>query len=230
MADGQRVITGDDTHVRIWNTSTRSVETSFELGQVRVLRLSPDGRVLTAITEKGEMRVWDLDTKNETMRGMVATGNSLTGLTADGTRGFRRPPQRTERGTVFDAKSNAVVSTLANPHEGLTAWAALSPDGTRVATGGLDRVVNVWDASTGKLLHQLNGHSAAVKCVSFSPDGTRLVSASDESWLKVWDVATGQEVLTLRYPPRTITAVGFSPDGSKVATFGRGFVRILDAK
>ena len=39
-------------------------------------------------------------------------------------------------------------------HEGSPKSAAVSPDGTLVATGAADGVVRVWDGPTGKLLHQ----------------------------------------------------------------------------
>lgn len=41
--------------------------------------------------------------------------------------------------------------------------------GERIAAGGGDQAVAVWDANSGKLLHKLPGHRGAVNDVRFSP-------------------------------------------------------------
>ena len=43
--------------------------------------------------------------------------------------------------------------------------------GRRVASGGSDRAVKVWDARMGTSLQTLSGHEGAVHGVAFSPDG-----------------------------------------------------------
>ena len=42
-------------------------------------------------------------------------------------------------------------------------------DGKRIAAGGGDRVVSLWEVRTGKLLGRLPGHKGAVNDVRFSP-------------------------------------------------------------
>ena len=56
---------------------------------------------------------------------------------------------------------------------------AVSPDGTLVATAGQDGTARIWDSRTGRLVHDLTGHTGPVVAVRFSPDGT--VVASVES-------------------------------------------------
>jgi WD40 repeat protein len=107
---------------------------------------------------------------------------------------------------------------------------AFSPDGSRLASGGHDRTIKVWDTASGQMLRTLNGHTSRVNSVAFSPDGSRLVSASEDQTIKVWDTASGQELRTLKV--RTgANSVAFSPDGTRLAFGGDDkTVQVFDAR
>ncbi len=128
-----------------------------------------------------------------------------------------------------------------------------SADGKRLATAGQDRIVNVWDATSGKKLITLSGHLSGVNCVAFSSDGKRLASAGRYE-VKVWDVASSQEtplwqadrflrslggqkedtrhreLFTFKGHTGLVNSVAFSPDGKRVASAGDDGVKVWDAK
>jgi WD40 repeat protein len=103
---------------------------------------------------------------------------------------------------------------------------AYSPDGARLASGSEDGAVRFWEATTGKELLTLKGHSGEVRGVAFSPDGTRLASAGWEGMVKVWDATTGREICSLPHPGN-LWSVAFSPDGRHLASGGNG-VRVWE--
>jgi glucose repression regulatory protein TUP1 len=65
---------------------------------------------------------------------------------------------------------------------------AISPDMKLVAAGYRDGVVRIWDADTGHLVEQLDGHTDVVRSVAFTPDGKGLISGSLDRTMKRWDL------------------------------------------
>jgi WD40 repeat protein len=61
-----------------------------------------------------------------------------------------------------------------------------SPDGKRIATGGEDGSVGLFDAQTGERQLILPGHDFLVTGLAFTRDGRRLVSASPDGVVRVW--------------------------------------------
>jgi WD40 repeat protein len=102
-------------------------------------------------------------------------------------------------------------------HTDAVSSVAFSSDGKRIASGGWDRMVKVWDTLTGKEALSLTGHTDKVTSVTFSPNGRRIVSGSFDKTVKVWDALTGKEALALTGHTDAVSSVAFSPDGKRIA-------------
>src|SRR5205807_9554060 len=94
---------------------------------------------------------------------------------------------------------------------------ALSADGKKLASGGCDRLVNVWDMSGGfanaKLDQAIENHADWVFGVAFSPDGKHLLTASRDKTAKVWDLAARESVATFPDHQAGVYAVAARSDG-----------------
>ncbi len=97
---------------------------------------------------------------------------------------------------------------------------AFSADGKTLASCGYDRLVKLWDVTTGKLIRDLKDHSDAVYSVCFSPDGKLLASGGADRAVKVWDVSTGHRLYTLGESTDWVYAVAWHPDGKHIAAAG----------
>ncbi|MBI5932002.1 MAG: serine/threonine protein kinase [Chloroflexi bacterium] len=107
---------------------------------------------------------------------------------------------------------------------------AFNPDGSKIASGGDDNTVRIWETRTGSELSVLQGHTNNVHSVAFSPDGTQLVSGGADGKIWLWNVADGSGVL-LGGHSRSVEEVAFSPDGKLVASAGSDFmVRVWDVQ
>ena len=88
--------------------------------------------------------------------------------------------------------------------------------------------VVIRDATSGRVLHTLIGHTADVVCAAFSPDGRRLATASFDRTIKLWDMATGRTSSRSAATPRAWspwpsapTATG-SPRAASITRPGSG--------
>src|SRR5262249_21359517 len=109
---------------------------------------------------------------------------------------------------------------------------ALTPGGQRLATGGKDGTIRVWDVTTGEQQLRIEASRWDVTSLTFSDDGNLLVSASNtERLAKVHDATTGRVLATLRGHMAQVLSLTFVPDTLLVATAAAdGTVRLWDAR
>jgi WD40 repeat protein len=103
-------------------------------------------------------------------------------------------------------------------HIGGVRAVVFSPDGTMLASLGTDRLVKLWNATTGDVIHTLHGHSGNVRGVAFTSEGSKIASASNDKTIRLWKVITGKELQTLTGHTRPVNCVAFSDDGEKIAS------------
>ncbi len=129
------------------------------------------------------------------------------------------------RRAAFVSGRQAIVIDPARPrarvrvrHPGDITSLAFSADGSRVVTGGSDKLARIWNGRTGRRLAELDGHAGRVLDVAFSPLGTEVVTASTDGTARIWNAETGDLVAPLFGHTDLVRSVEFAPDGLSVVT------------
>ncbi len=74
-------------------------------------------------------------------------------------------------------------------HTATVTCTAVSPDGTRAASGGMDSMIRIWELPSGRCLTNLPTHRGVVWSVGFTPDSQGLITAGADRKVRVWDRA-----------------------------------------
>lgn len=99
---------------------------------------------------------------------------------------------------------------------------AISPDGSKIAAGGDDHQIRVWNAGDGAELHTLQTHGDWVRSARFAGDG-RLATVSADHTVCLWKLtADPAEPAVRKLAGGALQAVAWRPDGAGLATAGFG--------
>jgi WD40 repeat protein len=115
----------------------------------------------------------------------------------------------------FEPTSKHLISLLAEPTS-----AALSPDGSALATGDSFGTIILWNVAAAQPGKRLVGHGDTVAALAFAPGGARVASAGYDGQVRIWDVGTGETIRVMSGHEGRVTCVAWSPDGSRLLTGG----------
>ncbi|HET7852867.1 MAG TPA: WD40 repeat domain-containing protein [Candidatus Methylomirabilis sp.] len=120
---------------------------------------------------------------------------------------------------LWDVASGRRVAVLRGHSRGVSSI-AVSSDGTRLVSGGLDGTVLIWTLPEGVQTHALRAHPRSVYTVTIAPDSRMAASGGSDQdpVIRLWDLRAGQLLRTLNVPTDVIGSLAFSPDGLTLAS------------
>ena len=248
--DGRRFAVA--TSIGIWMYDTQTGE---ELSLIAVLpgegrdvtamAFSPDGKTLASGEEGGVGRLWDVttgkpivtfkevpDPRFAELRALVFSedGTKLIGASWNNEISVWELGETTKPPTILRMDGREASW-------GTISFMQLSPNGNFLAIvdpmaqewKNRSFLIKLWDATTGKQVHTLTGHTRQIKSIAFSSDGKTLVSGDEYETIRLWDTATGKPKATLNWGRGTATyALAFAPSGRFIASGHRDGVKLWD--
>ncbi len=196
--DNKKLVVGGFHELTIWDFSQPQVKLEKRIytraERAYAMVFLPDGMLAVAggrPGQEGDVRVYNLNAGNPKMENGVA---------------------------ILDGAHDAAVmlKELTETDDSVLCL-AVSADGKKLAAGGCDRLVRVWDLSPGyvnaKLEQTIENHADWVFGVAFAPDGKHLLTASRDKTAKVWDLAAKESVMTFPEHQNTVYGVAVKADG-----------------
>jgi len=190
---------------------------------VRSVCFSPDSQMLVSGDVEG-VSFWDVERK--VVIGQLPLGDSWPVYSL----AYRHDGNMLAAGTyntvyLVDPKEQKILS-IVNERDEIypEAWilcVGFSPDGTILASGSGNNVVNLWDVSNLKRIEELV-HGGDVHFVSFTPDGRQIVYGGWNRVIHIHDMITKETIYwECTYP---ISSGALSPDGKTLAIAGTDWV------
>jgi RNA polymerase sigma factor (sigma-70 family) len=134
-------------------------------------------------------------------------------------------PEDEKRAEADDAEAPLPAGALARlgtsrfRHAHITSAVAFAPDGKWIASGSHLGTIRIWEAATGKAVHEFKAQTG-ITSLAYSPDGKALASACWFGPILLWDPETGRQLQALKGFDGHTTVVALTPDGKTLASGG----------
>ena len=238
--DGVQLAVGSNIGIWLYDVGTGK-ELSLFSGMCQALAFSPDSRYLANGGGKyttDETQVWDTTTGYKVPLANVPASATALQFSSDSTKLISLSSLGNTISTLDLESGKVNVTTLKGGPESevgtVSEVYAFTFD--KIAFGGWNGKIQLWDTTTGKKLSTLRGHADSppqplpsrlppsplnrkrVLALAFSPDGTRLASGSKDNTVRLWDNASDSESTVLQKHTGWTNVLAFSPDGKILAS------------
>ena len=219
--DGNTLASGsDDSIVRLWNTKNGKVVANLQRDRtpLQLVAFNPDGQTLVSGHFALIGKLWNMMT-SESSEGFAGSSEvfSVT-FTPDNSLLIIHGGYRSVK--LWYVWQEEQDKTLPSNYISKVYAIAISPDRQKIAAGGLEPVVELWDIETGNNLSSFQGHQAEIRAVTFSPDGKLLATSSNDTTVRLWDISTQECLAVFEGQQLWNCSVAFSPDGQLLAHGG----------
>lgn len=114
---------------------------------------------------------------------------------------------------VWDvSKPDAPLNTLGDASNGRLLALCDVPNQRLLACAGVDGVIRLWDARTGKLTGKLDGHVSSVCALLARAQYAELFSGGSDEHVLIWDLRVNQGMSSLRGHATSTRCLAFGPN------------------
>ncbi|MDM8531316.1 hypothetical protein QUF63_09090 [Anaerolineales bacterium HSG25] len=218
LPDGQRVVGISSAGAWLYDLARKAkINALTPNGEVISMALSPDGLLLAAGIEGGDIWLWELETgqRRFILNGHADTVSSLS-FSSDGQTLASGSHDRTIK--LWDINDSSLIRTFSG-HDQFVTSVVFIPGQTGVASGSWDQTLRLWQTDKGLLnIETFRGNEAWITSVTASPDGKIIASGDIDGQIRLWRVADRLPIQTLDGHTSTIKDLAFSPDGTLLAS------------
>ncbi|KAG0050640.1 hypothetical protein BGZ90_006987, partial [Linnemannia elongata] len=205
----------DDSTIRLW--SSKSGACLFVLNghekPVLSVAYSADGRRLVSGSIDETIRVWDPQTGTPESDWVIPhVGHSRLAISADGRQFAVMAGEERDKIHLVDAitgKKGLILDDNAKGPEDI----AFSPIDELLVSVSKDKLVRLWDPSSGQLISRLSGHNSRITTCTFSPNGQQIASGDGDGIIRLWEVNTNWSSSATQQLTAPIRTVEYSHDG-----------------
>ena len=229
--DGKLLASGNDDHsIFLWDVASGQPLGRPLTGHAAVARsvaFSPDGTLLASGSWDRTIALWDVTRKQTMGRPLLGHSAEISSVIFCPDRQAKLLVSSSLDGTImrWNATSGHPIGQPISAHDGGVMTMAFSPDGKRLASGGGEGTIRLWEMASGQPIkhvgHPLSFHDGEILSVAFSPDGKLLASGSADGTIRLWDVSNWKPVGDpLLNDNGGVMSVAFHPDGKLLASGG----------
>ncbi len=186
------------------------------------LAFSPDGKRI-AVGGYHEVTIWDVADGGLVRRlGGIAQQTQSLAWSPDGKSlaAASGTPGKVGEACLLDPTGERPPVRLDRINDLMMA-VAFSPDGSRLAAGGADNAIRVYDIASARRLLLIEQHADWVMDLAYSPDGSQIASASRDKSSRIFDATTGSMEGSYLGHSEAVLAVGWIHDAQRLWTGGR---------
>ncbi len=220
-------------------SSAQSHEFTYKrhTGAVKAVQWSPDGKYIASGGMDGSVQVWDaragrhLFSYNGHDGAVLTLSWSPTSAVFPSEAGWyiaSAGEDTTVQVWKVRISDDEMASQSETPvvtyrgHADALCVVAWSPEGRRIASGGVGTTIQVWDATTGESLFTYRGHLSRIGTLAWSPDSTRIASVAGDTTIHIWNATTGDVFVAEDLHSHPVTALAWSPEGRRIASGDSG--------
>jgi WD40 repeat protein/serine/threonine protein kinase/endogenous inhibitor of DNA gyrase (YacG/DUF329 family) len=217
VLDGEQLLTVGGNGARLWDITKQTVTMNFlSHRSVGSVQFSPTGEQVLTASADSTAKLWNAATGQALKKLPLAHTGAIQSARYSPDGQWIVTASADNRAILWDAKNLTAVKTF--DAQGSLRAMAWYPDSQQFATVGEERIVQIWDRASGKLVKALPPQPAAITSIAIDPLGKYLVTGAADQIARIYDASSGELLRQLVGHTADVTSVAITPDARRVVT------------